>query len=38
MKLASKKSVIKKSPFVAINKKELQQVKGGLLVVVDIIM
>jgi len=30
MKLLSKKSAPKKSPFTAINKQELKQVKGGL--------
>jgi len=30
MKLLSKKSASKKSPFTAINKQELNQVKGGV--------
>ncbi len=34
MKLASKKSVPKKSPFTAINRQELKQVKGGVIVIV----
>jgi len=29
MKLSSKKSAPKKSPFTAINKQDLKQVKGG---------
>ncbi len=36
MKLASKKSAPKKSPFTAINKQGLQQVKGGALVIVEV--
>jgi len=31
MKLSSKKSAPKKSPFVTINKQELKEVKGGKL-------
>ncbi len=38
MKVASKKSAPKKSPFMAINKKGLQQIKGGALVIVDMVL
>jgi len=33
MKLLSKKSAPKKSPFTAINKQELKEVKGGRLTI-----
>jgi len=33
MKLSSRKSAPKKSPFKAINKQELKEVKGGIVVI-----
>jgi len=35
MKLFSKKSAPKKTPFVAINKPELKQVKGGFIIFIE---
>jgi len=35
MKLSSKKAAPKKSPFTAINKQELKEVKGGFIIFIE---